>query len=58
VPILEECPRYLVGRVLERLPLGDHIGHLLEPVSVVRAHASRGALSIEDVADVDAGHPA
>jgi flavin reductase (DIM6/NTAB) family NADH-FMN oxidoreductase RutF len=31
VPILDACANWFVGRVLERLDLGDHIGHLLEP---------------------------
>jgi flavin reductase (DIM6/NTAB) family NADH-FMN oxidoreductase RutF len=31
LPILDECGRWFAGRVLERRPLGDHIGYLLEP---------------------------
>ena len=31
-PVLEACPNWFAGRVLERLPLGDHVGFLLEPV--------------------------
>lgn len=56
VPLLEECPRYVVGRILTRVPLGDHIGHLLEPVAVDGGDA--GVLTVQDVDDVDAGHPA
>jgi flavin reductase (DIM6/NTAB) family NADH-FMN oxidoreductase RutF len=32
VPLLDGCPNRFVGRILERFPFGDHIGHLLEPV--------------------------
>jgi flavin reductase (DIM6/NTAB) family NADH-FMN oxidoreductase RutF len=31
LPILQGIDNWFVGRVLERLDLGDHVGHLLEP---------------------------
>jgi flavin reductase (DIM6/NTAB) family NADH-FMN oxidoreductase RutF len=31
MPLLDGCPTWFAGRILERLPLGDHVGHLLEP---------------------------
>jgi flavin reductase (DIM6/NTAB) family NADH-FMN oxidoreductase RutF len=31
-PVLEECERWFAGRVVERIPFGDHTGFLLEPV--------------------------
>jgi len=34
VPIVDGCANRFVGRILERLVLGDHVGHLLEPVAV------------------------
>jgi flavin reductase (DIM6/NTAB) family NADH-FMN oxidoreductase RutF len=34
VPILDGCANWFVGRILQRLDLGDHIGHLLEPEAV------------------------
>jgi flavin reductase (DIM6/NTAB) family NADH-FMN oxidoreductase RutF len=33
-PILDECPNWFVGRVLDQVALGDHVGFLLEPVAV------------------------
>ncbi len=33
VPLLDECPNWLVGRVLERVPAGDHDALVLEPVA-------------------------
>jgi flavin reductase (DIM6/NTAB) family NADH-FMN oxidoreductase RutF len=31
LPLLEDCPSWFAGRILERVPLGDHVGHLIEP---------------------------
>lgn len=56
VPLLDHAPRHLVGRVIERIPLGDHVGHLLEAVEVDAAAAE--PLSLDQVEDIDAGHPA
>jgi flavin reductase (DIM6/NTAB) family NADH-FMN oxidoreductase RutF len=33
-PLLLDCPLRLSGRVLDRHPFGDHVGHVLEPVAV------------------------
>jgi len=32
VPILDDCPNWFAGRVLERVTVGDHMAYLLEPV--------------------------
>jgi flavin reductase (DIM6/NTAB) family NADH-FMN oxidoreductase RutF len=32
LPIIRGCPGWLVGEVLERHEMGDHVGHLLDPV--------------------------
>lgn len=56
VPLLAEAPRHVVGRVLERIPLGDHVGHLLEPLAVEGGDAD--PLTLSDVEDVEPGHPA
>jgi flavin reductase (DIM6/NTAB) family NADH-FMN oxidoreductase RutF len=57
VPLLEGCPRRLLGRVLEHMPLGDHTGFLLEPVQVDATDAG-SLITFRDVDDFDAGHPA
>jgi flavin reductase (DIM6/NTAB) family NADH-FMN oxidoreductase RutF len=31
LPLLDDCPSWFAGRILERLRLGDHVGHLIEP---------------------------
>lgn len=59
VPLLTDCRRRLVGRVLLRIPLGDHVGHLLEPVAVVAEDGSRSdVLTVRQVMDIEPGHPA
>ncbi|QDP98692.1 flavin reductase [Microlunatus elymi] len=59
VPLLDDLPRYVVGRVLQRLPLGDHVGQLLMPVAAeARKGADDEALTVQDVEDLEPGHPA
>jgi len=53
-PILDRCPTWFVGRVLERTRLGDHVGFLLEPVAA--EHGGEGFLAVNDALDIDAGH--
>jgi flavin reductase (DIM6/NTAB) family NADH-FMN oxidoreductase RutF len=31
LPILERCPSWFAGRMIDRVPLGDHVGRVLEP---------------------------
>ena len=57
VPLLEDCPRFMIGRVLSRHEFGDHVGHLLEPVDVEAAGDTAG-ITLDDVNDIDPGHPA
>ena len=33
VPVLDGAAAWFVGRIIERFDLGDHVGHLLEPVT-------------------------
>lgn len=56
-PLLLECPLRLSGRILDRHPLGDHVGYLLEPV-VVWADAEVRPLDIRRAGGIDPGHPA
>jgi flavin reductase (DIM6/NTAB) family NADH-FMN oxidoreductase RutF len=57
LPILDECPRWFVGDVIERRALGDHIGFLLEPFA---AHddGPRSLLAYSRIKDLDPGHEA
>lgn len=55
VPLLDACPHRVVGQVVERVPLGDHVGFLIEPVEVQAAGGEEPA-TLADVADVEPGH--
>ncbi len=57
VPLLDRCPRVMVGKVVARFQLEDHIGHLLDPVEV-RVRDGVPGLALPDVEDIDPGHPA
>jgi flavin reductase (DIM6/NTAB) family NADH-FMN oxidoreductase RutF len=56
-PVLDECARWFVGRVLEHRAHGDHTGFLLEPVELSGAGAEwPGQLGYQAVRDLDPGH--
>ncbi len=57
VPLLEDCPNRVVGRVVERVDGGDHVGFVLD---VVEASAGEVApfLTFQQVRDMEPGHPA
>jgi flavin reductase (DIM6/NTAB) family NADH-FMN oxidoreductase RutF len=56
-PIIEECSAWLEGIVLDRFPLGDHVGYLLEVVDV-RSDLHHKTMRKSDVTAMHAGHPA
>jgi flavin reductase (DIM6/NTAB) family NADH-FMN oxidoreductase RutF len=55
-PLLDDCPDRFTGRVLDRRPLGDHVGFLLEPVAA--GYEGLGSLRLHDAGDIDPGHEA
>ena len=57
LPLLVDSPRILVGRILERIPLGDHTGHLLEPLEVLTGSGDAD-LTLQQAEDIDPGHDA
>lgn len=57
-PLLDDIPNRFVGRVLERLDLGDHVGFLLGPIEAVEADADVHELGFQDTKDIEPGHPA
>jgi len=57
VPILDGVRNLFVGRIVSRVALGDHIGHLLEPIAG-RHQGETSELGFPEVRDIDAGHPA
>ena len=56
-PILSDCPTWFLGRVVDRVDLGDHVGCVLAPE---RWHGGGpiAQLSERDLAEVEPGHPA
>ncbi|HET7358463.1 MAG TPA: flavin reductase family protein [Nocardioidaceae bacterium] len=57
VPLLDDCPRRFVGRIVDRHGLGDHVGFLLDPLRV-EAYDEGPALGYEQVEDLEPGHAA
>lgn len=57
VPLLTGARRHLVGRVLERVDLGDHVGFLLEPTEVSAA-AESAPLTFRSLPALEPGHRA
>ena len=54
VPVLDDVAGWFVGRVVDRLDTGDHLGFLLEPVAA--AVFDVPGLSFQQVKDLDPGH--
>ena len=57
VPVLDGPKAWFVGRVVDRVPFGDHVGHVLEPVEA-RVGAGLDLLGFQQVKDMEPGHPA
>ncbi|MFW0152349.1 flavin reductase family protein [Mycobacterium sp. smrl_JER01] len=58
VPVLDAASAWFVGRVLRRFDLGDHVGHLLEPVDGCAPDELGELISFSDVRDIEPGHQA
>lgn len=56
-PVLEDCPSWFAGRVLQRVDVGDHVALVLEPLAAARG-ASGPPLLFSAVKGLDAGHRA
>lgn len=57
-PILDDAAAWFAGRILDRFSLGDHVGHLLEPVGGSPPHELEHWVSFGDVRDLEPGHEA
>ena len=55
VPILDECANWAVGRIVETVDGGDHMGFITEPVDAGATGAFE-PLTFQRVKDFDAGH--
>ena len=57
LPILDACSNWFVGRIVERLDLGDHVGHVLVPEAV--EHGATGPdFTFHRAQAITPGHPA
>jgi len=56
-PILTACPTWFIGRILERIDLGDHVGCVLAPERW-QDGGEITQLTTRDISDVIPGHPA
>jgi len=55
VPVIDGLEDWFAGRVLERLPFGDHCGFLLEPIDG-EAHRSGAPLTFRRAKRIEPGH--
>jgi flavin reductase (DIM6/NTAB) family NADH-FMN oxidoreductase RutF len=58
VPVLDGCPRWFAGRIVNRFEPGDHAGFVLEPLTVVVGDEPDHELGYQDAKSIDAGHDA
>jgi len=58
LPILDDAAAWFVGKILDRFPLGDHVGHLLEPVDGRPPKELEQWVSFGDVRHLEPGHEA
>jgi flavin reductase (DIM6/NTAB) family NADH-FMN oxidoreductase RutF len=58
VPLVEGCPEWFAGRIIDRLPMGDHVGFILDPVDASGAGAGPPVTHLRDVSDLTPGHEA
>ena len=57
VPLLDDCPNRFVGRILERIDFGDHMGVVLEPFLAEEDEQS-GQLGFHRAKRIEPGHEA
>lgn len=58
VPVLRSAPAWFSGKILRRDPLGDHVGHLIEPDVAHVADGDLSLLTFRQVRDLEPGHEA
>jgi flavin reductase (DIM6/NTAB) family NADH-FMN oxidoreductase RutF len=63
VPLLTDCPNRFIGRVIDRVELGDHTGYVLDVTQATTGGrdaetAGFRPLTYQQVRHLDPGHPA
>jgi len=54
LPLLDDCPSWFAGRILDRVDLGDHMGYRLEVLAA--CHDPGPCLTYQQVRHIVAGH--
>jgi flavin reductase (DIM6/NTAB) family NADH-FMN oxidoreductase RutF len=57
VPLLDRCPNRFVGRIVERIDFGDHVGMVLEPF-FAEADEESAQLGFHRAKRIEPGHEA
>jgi flavin reductase (DIM6/NTAB) family NADH-FMN oxidoreductase RutF len=57
VPLLDDCPNRFVGRIVERIDFGDHVGMVLEP-TFAEADEESAQLGFHRARRIEPGHEA
>jgi flavin reductase (DIM6/NTAB) family NADH-FMN oxidoreductase RutF len=55
VPVIDACARWFTASVMQRIDFGDHVGHVLAPLSV-RAGPDSSQLTYQQAHDIEPGH--
>ncbi len=58
LPILEDAAAWFVGEIVERFDVGDHVGHLLQPIAGEAPDGLQDWVTFADVRDLEPGHDA
>ncbi|CAM3142511.1 flavin reductase [Mycobacterium tuberculosis variant microti OV254] len=58
LPILDDAAAWFVGKILHRFALGDHVGHLLQPLDGDPPAELEQWVSFSDVRMLEPGHEA
>ncbi|ORV39940.1 flavin reductase family protein [Mycobacterium conspicuum] len=58
MPILDDAVAWFVGKTLARMDVGDHVGHILEPIAGDAPDSVGELITFADVADLEPGHEA
>jgi flavin reductase (DIM6/NTAB) family NADH-FMN oxidoreductase RutF len=58
LPVLDHAAGWFAGRILNRFDVGDHVGHLLEPIAGHAPEQLGELVTFSDVRDLEPGHEA
>jgi flavin reductase (DIM6/NTAB) family NADH-FMN oxidoreductase RutF len=58
LPLLDDCPSWFAGRIIERVRVGDHVGHLIEPFAGEDPGGDGGWFPFQRAKEIEPGHEA